>query len=309
MSRQENDSKLCGQGMGTMLGRDEMGDDANTPRVIVLGNEKGGTGKSTTAVHLLFALARQGWRTAAIDLDDRQRSLTRYLENRRRYAAEKGLPLLQPPVEVVPASLAPTRETARLEEREAFRAALAKLKAQADIVIIDCPGRDCFLSRLAHAHADILITPMNDSFVDLDLLATVHPDDYRIERLSLYAEMVFEAKKQRALTFRKEMDWIVMRNRLANLDARNKRRVERVLTTLAKRLGFRFVPGLSERVIYRELFPKGLTLVDLVPEDGQGAPQKLTLSHIAAREELRRLVDALRLKRDDRPKQEALVAS
>ncbi len=286
-----------------------MENGARAPRVIVLGNEKGGTGKSTTAVHLLFALARQGWRTAAIDLDDRQRSLARYLENRRRYAEEKGLSLPQPPVEVIPSSLAPTRETARLEEREAFRAALAKLKTQAEIIIVDCPGRDCFLSRLAHAHADVLITPMNDSFVDLDLLATVHPDDYRIERLSLYAEMVFEAKKQRALTFRKEMDWIVMRNRLANLDARNKRRVERVLSALAKRLGFRFVPGLSERVIYRELFPKGLTLVDLVPEDGRCAHQKLTLSHIAAREELRRLVDALRLKRDDGRVREPMVAS
>ncbi len=292
-----------------MLTRDEMAERDQEPRVIVLGNEKGGTGKSTTAVHLLFALARQGWRTAAIDLDDRQRSLTRYLENRRRYAREKGLSLLQPPVEVVPSSLAPTRETARLEERETFRAALAKLKAEADVIIIDCPGRDCFLARLAHAHADILITPMNDSFVDLDLLASVHPDDYRIERLSLYAEMVFEAKKQRALTFRKELDWIVMRNRLANLDARNKRRVERALTALAKRLGFRFVPGLSERVIYRELFPKGLTLVDLVPEEGTGSGQKLTLSHVAAREELRRLVDALRLRRNDSRMEERMIAS
>ncbi len=292
-----------------MITKDEVAASTPEPRVIVLGNEKGGTGKSTTAVHLLFALARQGWRTAAIDLDDRQRSLTRYLENRRRYAEEKGLALLHPPVEVVASSLAPTRETARLEEREAFRASIAKLKTQADVIVIDCPGRDCFLARLAHAHADILITPMNDSFLDLDLLASVHPDDYRIERLSLYAEMVFEAKKQRALTFRKEMDWIVMRNRLANLDARNKRRVERVLTALAKRLGFRFVPGLSERVIYRELFPKGLTLVDLVPEDGRSLGRRLTLSHVAAREELRRLVDALGLKRDDGREQDMRVAS
>ena len=267
------------------------------PHVVVLGNEKGGTGKSTTAVHLLFALAREGLATAAIDLDDRQRTLSRYLENRRRYAAEKGLRLPLPPVEIVPSSHAATREEARAEERRAFQAALAKLEGRADVIIIDCPGRDCFLSRLAHAHADTLITPMNDSFVDLDLLASVHPDSYRIERLSLYAEMVFEARKQRALTFRRELDWIVMRNRLANLDARNKRRVERVLAELSRRLGFRFVPGLSERVIYRELFPKGLTLVDLTPGEGPATGTRLTLSHVAAREELRRLVDALRIRR------------
>ena len=52
------------------------------PHFIVFANEKGGTGKSTTAVHTAIALAASGHRVAALDLDGRQRTMTRYLENR-----------------------------------------------------------------------------------------------------------------------------------------------------------------------------------------------------------------------------------
>lgn len=265
------------------------------PHIIVLGNEKGGSGKSTTAMHLLIALAARGLKVAAIDLDVRQRTLTRYLENRRRHVAEKGVRLVVPDVVVIePAVNRDAVASGGYEERARFEAAIARFRNTVDVLVIDCPGHDSRLSRLAHTRADTLITPVNDSFVDLDLLAHIHPETYRIERPSLYAELVWEARKQRAMEQRRELDWIVMRNRVASLDARNKRRVDQVLTALAKRVGFRYVAGLSERVIYRELFPKGLTLVDFGNRLSDDA-RPMTMSHLAARQELRHLVDELRL--------------
>src|SRR5580704_12617755 len=61
--------------------------------VIVLGNEKGGSGKSTTAMHVAVALLRAGQRVATIDLDSRQKSFTHYIENRRDWADRTGIKL------------------------------------------------------------------------------------------------------------------------------------------------------------------------------------------------------------------------
>src|SRR5690606_15270310 len=121
---------------------------------------------------------------------------------------------------------------------------------------------DSHLSRLAHSYADTLLTPLNDSFVDLDVLARVDPDTYRIVRPSHYSELVWESRKLKALRNRGNIDWVVMRNRMSSLDAHNKRRVHDALMELEKRIGFRSLPGLGERVIYRELFLQGLTLYD-----------------------------------------------
>ena len=66
-----------------------MGDRAH---VIVLGNEKGGSGKSTTAMQLFVALARAGHRVGALDLDFRQQSFFRYLDNLRRAERIDGNP-------------------------------------------------------------------------------------------------------------------------------------------------------------------------------------------------------------------------
>jgi chromosome partitioning protein len=87
------------------------------------------------------------------------------------------------------------------------------------------------------------------------------------------------------------MDWVVLRNRIANLDAKNKRRVAGALDELAHRIGFRLAPGFSERVIFRELFLSGLTLLDLKDTD----PAAMTMSNIAARQEVRDLLKALDL--------------
>src|SRR5262245_61592558 len=61
--------------------------------VIVLGNEKGGSGKSTTAMHNAVALMKAGQRVATIDLDGRQKTLTHYVEHRRAWAERTGVPL------------------------------------------------------------------------------------------------------------------------------------------------------------------------------------------------------------------------
>ena len=257
--------------------------------VVVVGNEKGGTGKSTVSMHLVVGLLELGLSVGSIDIDARQATLSRYIQNRkgRKDAIQLGLNL---PDHV---ALPPTSDRDADERR--LSETMRLLSAVHDVVVVDTPGSDHYLSRLGHSFADTLITPLNDSLVDLDVLARVDPETMRILRPSHYSEMVWETKKIRALRGEKKVvDWIVLRNRLAHLDARNKQTMEKLLEELAKRIGFRVVPGLGERVIYRSLFLEGLTLLDLRQGiDGFG----LSMSHVAARQELRQLLDATGLTR------------
>lgn len=259
---------------------------------IVLGNEKGGSGKTTTAMHVIASLLSEGLRVGSIDLDSRQRSLSRYVENRRNWSEANDVPLAMPDHHVVDRSDAEVLTEQHREERQAFETVYAKLTATNDVIVIDSPGSDTFLSRLGHAVADTIITPMNDSFVDFDLLAQVNPDTYEVKRPSLYAEMVWDARKRRAIADGGTIDWVVMRNRLSSLDAKNKRRVEAGLEALSDRIGFRIAPGFGERVIFREMFPSGLTLLDLREK---GAGGGLSMSHVAARAEVRQLIATLEL--------------
>ncbi len=255
--------------------------------VIVVGNEKGGTGKSTLAMHLTVALLDLGLSVGTIDVDARQATFTRYLDNRRARPDAAELGLRQPEHVAIPPTADPEADQVRLE------AAVERLRAAHRVVLIDTPGSDHALSRRAHSHADTLVTPLNDSLVDLDVLARVDPRTLRVASPSHYAELVWETKKQRALRGEKAVvDWIVVRNRLSSLDARNKRQVERLLADLARRVGFRLVPGLGERVIYRSLFLEVLTLLDLRHK----LPGfELNMSHVAARQELRTLIEAIGL--------------
>jgi len=266
--------------------------EAKRPHVIVLGNEKGGSGKSTTAMHVVVSLLRGGRRVAIVDLDARQRTLSRYVENRQAFSAAKGLPLPVPVARVVGPSALDDLAAARTDEAARFSATMEVLAEAHDVIVIDSPGNDSHLARLGHSHADTLITPMNDSFIDLDLLARVDPDSLRVQGPSLYSQMVWEQRQSRARRDRGRIDWIVMRNRLSNLDARNKQRVGQVLGELGPRIGFRLAPGLSERVIFRELLLVGLTLLDL---RDKGTGVGLTMSHVAARQELQSLLDSLNL--------------
>jgi chromosome partitioning protein len=261
-------------------------------RVLVVGNEKGGAGKSTVAMHLSVALMRMGQRVGVIDLDVRQRTLTRYLENRLRWMQSTGSKLPMPEIIRVDASTDRDLDTAEREETDRLMGAVERLRAVSDYIIVDAPGGDTFLSRSAHTIADTLITPLNDSFVDFDLLGDVNPQTLEVIRPSFYSEMVWNCRKKKAQTSRKPIDWVVMRNRVSPLEARNKQKVGEALNNLSKRIGFRLAPGLSERVIYRELFPAGLTLLDLTE---RGSNVAFTMSHVAARQELRDLVILLQL--------------
>jgi chromosome partitioning protein len=265
--------------------------------IIVFGNEKGGSGKSTTAMHVLAGLLRSGRSAGAIDLDLRQQSLFRYLDNRAAFADAHGIALPMPARVAVTASAADSQRDAGAEEEDTFAAALDRL-APCDFVVIDCPGSHTRYASMAHAAADTLATPMNDSLVDFDLLARMDPATGRVLGPSIYAEMVWKARTLRVKAGLKSADWVVLRNRLSVTEARNKQRVGGALADLSKRIGFRLVPGLSERVIFRELFLQGLTLIDLAdPATGAAMAGRagMTMSQIAARQELRDLVQALRL--------------
>lgn len=263
--------------------------------VIVVGCEKGGSGKSTTSMHLIIALLRLGYRVGTVDLDARQWTLTRYLSNRAATVQRDRMALPMPRHFFLAPSEKVNRQEAQEEDRTRFEAILARLKAESDYVVIDCAGTDSFLARVAHSYADTLVTPVNDSFVDLDVVAHVDGRTGDILRPSVYAEMVWDQRKARAKRDGGSIDWIVMRNRLSNLEANNKREMGEVLDRLAKRIGFRLAPGFSERVIFRELFLQGLTMLDVFDQSAAAAGGKPRMSHVAARQEVRALINSLQL--------------
>ena len=261
------------------------------PYIIVLGNEKGGSGKSTTAMHLFVSLARQGHRIGAIDLDSRQQSFFRYLDNRNAYIERTGASLVMPKLAAVEPSKAALRTEAADEDRANLAEAIRWLGESCRFIIIDTPGAITPLSEAAHAAADTLLTPMNDSLIDFDLLGRIEPSTGKVLGPSIYAELVWQCRQRRAAARKKPTDWVVMRNRIATLDSRNRRRVTGAMAALSERIGFRIVPGFSERVIFRELFLNGLTLMDLK----EGGQITMTLSHVAARQEVREMIKALAL--------------
>ncbi|MCB2088189.1 MAG: division plane positioning ATPase MipZ [Sphingomonadaceae bacterium] len=265
------------------------------PHRIVFANEKGGTGKSTTAVHIAVALAYRGAKVAAIDLDPRQRTFYRYFENRVETERRRNISL--------PGAQVAVLDSSNIEELEELSAEIGQ---GCDFIVYDTPGRDDPLARHAATEADTLVTPMNDSFVDFDLIGQVEGENFKVRRLSFYAELIWEARLKRSRSTideqRREMDWVVVRNRTGHVEARNMVRIEQALAELSKRVGFRVAQGLSERVIYRELFPSGLTLLD------KGHLGDLGTSHLVARQELRQLVKALNLPEFARPDPQLVVA-
>jgi len=278
-------------------------EQARSAHVVVLGNEKGGSGKSTTAMHVAVALMKAGQKVATIDLDSRQGSFTHYVANRRAWGQRARLDL------ELPVHFCVSRgEGLKIEENEAvefagFAQAVTAVEHTHDFVVIDTPGADSYLTRLAHSMADTLITPLNDSFVDFDVLGTIDPETYALTGTSHYSEMVREARRQRRIVDGQYTDWIVVRNRLSMLGSRNKRLVGEGLKELSGRLGFRFVDGFAERVVYREFFPRGLTALDAIDEATLGT--RPNMSHVTAREEVQGLLATLRLPIDERGRRRA----
>lgn len=255
-----------------------MSEGSKRLHVLVFANEKGGTGKSTTAVHTAIALASKGARVSCFDLDHRQRTMGRYLDNRLETIKRTGRDLSMP-----------RYDTHDGESMAYFSDALDRLGEDADFLVIDTPGRDDKFARIAVTNADTLVTPMNDSFVDFDLIGQVDPDTFKVVRPSFYSELIWESRKRRAKADGETIDWVVLRNRMQHIEARNMKRVSEAIDQLSKRVGFRVISGLSERVIYRELFPQGLTMLDSRDFGEMG------LAHVAARQELREMMAGLAL--------------
>lgn len=259
--------------------------------IIVVGNEKGGAGKSTVSMHVATALARMGHKVGTLDLDLRQKTLGRYVLNRETYLTKQGLDLPSPTYHDLPDIDQNILKPGENAFDHRLSMAVAKMEANADFILIDCPGSHTRLSQVAHSLADTLITPLNDSFVDFDLLAHVDSDGEEITSPSVYSEMVWNARQLRSQAGLKPIDWVVVRNRMGAQAMVNKQKMELVIEKLAKRIGFRTAPGFNERVIFRELFPRGLTLLDLRDLGVKG----MNISNVAARQELRDLIKALDL--------------
>lgn len=265
----------------------------NGAHIIAVGNEKGGSGKSTTALHLAIYLLHLGHRVATIDVDSRQQTLTRYLRNRRATMEAMGREVPMPRHVHLPTAWGDSISENQRAERDIFTRALAELRDSVDIIVIDTPGFDGNLARLAHGFADTLVTPVNDSMIDLDVLARVDAVSGEPIETSPYSRNVQKARAERLATEGRSIDWVLVRNRISNLGSRNASQVQTTIERVAARLGCRVADGIAERVIFRSLFSIGMTVFD--PLDATmlgGAP---SMSHVNARQEYRALVAALRL--------------
>lgn len=263
---------------------------SNNSYVIVVGNEKGGSGKSTLSIHLAIAYLYAGYKVATIDLDGRQGTLTHYIENRIRYANDNHLKLPMPEhLVVTPSQFSNKRSSA--EDEEQLDAEIQDLKKEYDIIIIDTPGTFSHLSNAGHKNADILITPVNDSLVDIDVIANIDPYTKKIISESQYTNNIRDIQKKRKELGKQDLRWIVLRNRISHIDAKNKREIDAILKLLQTEIGFTYISGIGERVVYREMFLKGLTILDLM-EIGK---DEISLSHIAAKNELLTILNTINI--------------
>lgn len=253
--------------------------------IVVFGNEKGGSGKTTTSVHLIAGLMWAGLKVASIDLDGRQRSLTRYFDNRKATMAAEGVDLSCPTHHVLTASALDSVRAARHEDHQNLAELVSRLAVSHDFIVIDCPGSDAHLSRAAHRIADTLVTPLNDSLLDLDMVVQLDPAGGAFQAAGAYALMVVEQRRKRLSRGGAGMDWILLRNRMSPLGSRNSVMIGEMLDQLSRVVGCRIAKGVRERVVYRQLFLRGLTVLDL-PVSGDAA-------HQAARAEIRDLLEAL----------------
>lgn len=271
--------------------------DPNQAYVIVCGNEKGGSGKTTTAMHMTVALMNAGYKVATIDLDSRQQSFSRYIENRKAWSNRNGLGLSLPDhysLDDIPSDIVSERESSELAR---FTEIVGRVERTHDFILIDTPGHDGYLMRLSHSMADTLVTPMNDSYVDFDVLGRVDPETGNVIEISHYARTVREARRQRRRADNGLLDWVVVRNRLTHIGSRNKENMLQSLKDISMRLGCRLAEGITERVIFRELFPIGMTALDELNQDTLGTGP--TLSHLSARQEVRALLSTLKLPIDE----------
>ena len=265
----------------------------SSAHVIVVGNEKGGAGKSTLSIHLTVALLKLGHKVACIDLDSRQQTMTRFFENRESWSRQARWPIDMPRHCAMIRGESKDVSANEAQEFSAFAQAIAEVEHAYEFVVIDTPASDSYLMRLAHSLADTLVSPLNDSFIDVDVFSRVHHDRERRGGVSQYADLVLQARRKRRMVDNGVIDWVMVRNRMAALASINARQIGVSIARLSQELGFRVAEGLHDRVIFRELFPIGLTALDPIEEAAQHGA--LTASQMSARREIDELVKALAL--------------
>ena len=295
----------------------------SSPHVVVIGNQKGGSGKSTFAMHIVVALLKAGKRVACFDLDLNQQTLTRYLANRQDWDRKQRRNLEMPdhyPVKEK-AAYGPARtlrqfiaqfnkdgrphrddfiDGSSLSHSADLRLFISQLREigranKHDFVVIDTPSGVQHLSLIAHGMADTLITPINDSFFDLDVLVAMESSDLE-PQLSAYANMVWRALEARSKVSGRPTDWIIVRNRLEPVESNNQRQITLVLHVLQRKLGFRIARGLLERPAYREFFAAGLTVFDLA--EGSESLAESSQPNSLARVEIENLIREIGLIED-----------
>ena len=195
--------------------------DLRSAHVIVVGNEKGGAGKSTLSIHLAVALLKAGYKVACIDLDSRQQTMTRFFENRASWSAQARWDIELPDHRALPrGELADARANEAMEFTT-FAEAIGAVEHDYEFVVIDTPASDSFLMRLAHSLADTLVSPINDSYIDIDVFSRVQHDRSHRGAISQYAELVRIARRRRKLVDNGLIDWVVVRNRMASIASNN----------------------------------------------------------------------------------------
>lgn len=267
--------------------------DLRSAHVIVIANEKGGTGKSTLSIHIAIALVKAGFRVATIDLDTRQRTLTRFMENRLSWAASAPWDVELPFHRALDRGTSSNLHDNETAEFGAFASAIADVEHAYEFVVIDTPASDSYLMRLAHSLADTLVSPVNDSFIDVDVFSRVHHDRTQRGQVAHYADLVIEARRRRKLVDQGIIDWVLVRNRMSSIQSNNAKQISASLAKLSVELQFRPTEGLHDRVIFRELFPIGLTALDPIEEAMRSGT--LSASQNAARREVESLLATLQL--------------
>lgn len=260
-------------------------------KIIIIGNEKGGTGKTTLTMNLIIAILEKGFNVSSIDIDGRQGTLTKYIKNRTNFAKEHNIKLEIPNhISIAPAPADTITQEVIKQDVESLKAKIEELKTISDVIIIDTPGSDNYLSKPALMMADMLITPLNDSLLDLDVLADIDVKKKQILKPSIYAEKLWDVRKERALINKKPLDWVVLKNRVLHFNSKNKKLMDKLLSELSNRIKFSYIDGLGERTIYKELFLDGLTVQDMKKE---GIKLPMTTSHLNARREVRSLINSI----------------
>lgn len=254
MSAQNGDGEAASVVLADICRRPEI-----NAQIIVFANEKGGVGKSTLAFHTAIFLARAGQKVLAIDLDRRQRSLERALENREATCRSLGIDLPSPQ------HLALGHPSGAMLMQE-----IARAGHNCQTVIIDVPGHDSPIARRAIAMADKLVTPVNPNFIDLDSVAQFNPATRKFNRLGKFAEMVSQLQSERHERGLSKTDWMIVKNRVRRNERVQLERFNQAIDQLPAHINARLTCGLPERVAFRELFLFGLTYADCgdLPEVG-----------------------------------------